>query len=221
MRVKTAATGFLVWLAVVAVASAVTWAVIDRAGQNLVAGDAGGGHVQASSQPTETEVAAEPEPSSEPTKSRKPRRERGPNRRPSKTASEQPARTPSAQPSTEQPEPQAQPQPQPQPQPQRTRTSRPRDPQPPRQQPSKSPSPRPPTSSTRTWQGPAGLVTVRCTDGRAFLESAVPGNGYQYEVRERDAEEVEVRFESEASETRVRADCEDGGPRFEVETEAE
>ena len=96
--------------------------------------------------------------------------------------------------------------------------------------PSPSTSPAAPTSAsasgvTRTWQGTAGTVTVRCVGDRINLQSASPGDGWRVEVATQGPEEVEVDLtsgvedddEGDEREVHVRARCEGGTPRFEVE----
>ena len=74
-----------------------------------------------------------------------------------------------------------------------------------------------PSGGNRYWQGPAGLVAVQCKGARALLTSATPNNGYRVEVEHTGSRELEVKFESEAREYRVKASCLDGQPRYKAE----
>lgn len=76
------------------------------------------------------------------------------------------------------------------------------------------------TGVERTWEGPPGLVTVRCDASRTTLRSATPSNGYRAEV-DRGTERIEVHFESASGEYKVEAGCSGGVPRFAVEGGAE
>ncbi len=69
---------------------------------------------------------------------------------------------------------------------------------------------------TKTIEGRGGTVAVRYEDGKVSLVWARPNPGFTMEVKEDGPEEVEVRFESEAHETRIKAWW-DGEPRHRVE----
>ncbi len=85
-----------------------------------------------------------------------------------------------------------------------------------------------PRSVTRTWQGGAGSVSVRCLGTRISLESASPGDGWRLEVEQRGPEEVKVQFErgetdgedsgGEEREGELKARCRGGEPRFEADS---
>jgi hypothetical protein len=68
----------------------------------------------------------------------------------------------------------------------------------------------------RTWEGPPGLVSVRCNGSSTTLRSATPNNGYRVEA-DRGLERIEVHFESASREYQVVARCVAGVPRFDVE----
>jgi hypothetical protein len=74
-----------------------------------------------------------------------------------------------------------------------------------------------PSGGNRYWQGPAGLVAVRCEGARAFFSSATPSNGYRVEVEHSGSQELEVKFESETREFQVDATCLDGQPHYQAE----
>jgi hypothetical protein len=180
VRGRAVVTGVLAWVLVVAVASGVTWAVIEGAGQNLLAGE----EPVAETQPVPTAAPPESVQSSQP--AARPSRHRWPRAAASGTP-----RTPAASPT---------------PAPSRPATTAP----PPR---APAPSSR---SVERTWEGPPGLVTVRCDGSRTTLRSATPSNGYRVEV-DRGAARIEVHFESASREYKVVARCSGGVPRFAVE----
>jgi hypothetical protein len=181
MNRRTLLTGVLVWVLVVAATSAVTWAVIDAAGQSLLAGQDPVAQTRPQPAPATTSPTGGPqgEPSRRPTKHRA--AGGGPSRSPS----------PSAQPGAPAPTsgPPAAP----------TRTTRPR-------------------GVEQTWQGPPGLVTVRCDGARTTLLAATPNNGYRVEA-DRGTERIEVHFAGASGEYQLEARCVGGVPRFAVESE--
>lgn len=84
------------------------------------------------------------------------------------------------------------------------------------------PSSRPaPTYVERVWKGGAGTVAARCTGERLDLRSATPNDQYHVEVQTSGGRELEVKFESEADEVKVRGSCLGGVPRFDVESRSE
>ncbi|MGN6576869.1 MAG: hypothetical protein ACTHKG_14405 [Nocardioides sp.] len=97
MRRRTVLTGLLAWSLVVVAVSAITWAVIDAAGQDLLAGD----NLLTDAAPavTSTAPAVEPSPRASP---REPRSRR-PRAHPSHTPAQQPAATPPPSPATRTP----------------------------------------------------------------------------------------------------------------------
>ncbi len=179
MNRRTLLTGVLVWVLVVAATSAVTWAVIDGAGQSLLAGEDPVAETRPLPAPATTSPAGSPQ--AEP--SHRPRKHRA--------AGASPSPSPSAPPGASSPP--ASPQPRP------TRTKSPR-------------------GVERTWQGPPGLVTVRCDGARTTLLAATPNNGYRVEA-DRGTERIEVHFSGAAREYKVEARCVGGVPRFAVESE--
>lgn len=75
-----------------------------------------------------------------------------------------------------------------------------------------------------TWSGSAGVVTTRCAGTRITLVRALPSaDGYVVEVKDRGPDEVDVEFEGRGDETvpetRVRARCVDGTPRYDARDE--
>lgn len=80
------------------------------------------------------------------------------------------------------------------------------------------------TATSTTWSGSAGVVTTRCNGTRISLVRALPSaDGYVVEVKDRGPEEVDVEFEGRGDETvpetRVRARCVDGTPRYDARDE--
>ena len=185
MRRRAVLTGVLAWVLVVAVASGVTWAVIEGAGQNLLAGE----DPVAETQPVPAAAASESvrpsQPSASPSRHRRPRPVASGKPR---AAEASPTPVPSRPASTASPPP---------------RTSDSGD-----------------KGVERTWEGPPGLVTVRCDGFRTTLLSATPSNGYRVEV-DRGAVRIKVHFESASREYKVEARCAGGVPRFAVEAGSE
>jgi cytoskeletal protein RodZ len=186
--------GILAWMAVVVLTSGVTWAVINAAGQQVLSSsDVPAVQSQAEiSQPTE---ATAPRPSKRPTP------------RPTRTTPAAPSDDYPSAPRTMAQTPPA---------PTSTSGSSPSTPRPPARSAGPSSSP----VEQRTWQGGAGSVTVRCSGGRAALQSASPSDGYRIEVGSRGPGEVEVTFRGEARQVQVKAVCVSGSPRFGTETDA-
>lgn len=79
-------------------------------------------------------------------------------------------------------------------------------------------------ATSTTWSGSAGVVTTRCNGSRISLVRALPSaDGYVVEVKDRGPDEVDVEFEGRGDETvpetRVRARCVDGTPRYDARDE--
>ena len=74
-----------------------------------------------------------------------------------------------------------------------------------------------PRPQTRVWTGTGGSVVARCAGGAVSLRSAVPGDGYRYEVDDRGPDRLRVEFVGGDQEVRVEAVCSGGVPRFEVD----
>ena len=185
MRRRAVLTGVLAWVLVVTVASGVTWAVIEGAGQSLLAGGDPVAETLPVPGPAASQGGGTPQPSAKPSKHRRPK----PTSTTPGAGAASPAAVPSRSPATT-----AAPPP---------RTSAPAS-----------------NAVERTWEGPPGLVTVRCDRVRTTLRSATPNNGYRVEV-DRGAERIEVHFESAEREYKVVARCYGGVPRFAVEGGAE
>ena len=194
MRRHTWVWAALAWVAVVVVVSTVTWAVIDSAGRNVLAQQGG-----------DTTGSA---PADRPSGRASSPRQSEPRTTLSPTATEG---IPSGGPSVAVPSETS---------PSRTSPSGSAGTSPP------APTTPPPTATgvTRTWQGTAGTVTVRCVGDRINLQSASPGDGWSVEVGEQGPVEVEVELTSEGEdgeederEVHVAARCVGGVPRFEVE----
>ncbi|MGZ5416378.1 MAG: hypothetical protein ACXWDI_04295 [Nocardioides sp.] len=96
MKRRTLLTGILVWILVVAVVSGVTWAVIDSAGDTLLAGDTQVGETQPPPPPPPASASASSPAGTSPQASRT--TQPGPSGEPSGTSS--PSRSPAAQPSS-------------------------------------------------------------------------------------------------------------------------
>lgn len=183
------------WVVVVVAVSTVTWAVIDSAGRNVLAQDGGIGDG-----PPPTSRAMTPGPGTPSTS------ETDVTRSPTGTGEPPATDTPSVAPP-----------------PPATSPSSVAPPLP-------SSSPPAPTAApsaggvTRTWQGTAGTVTVRCVGDRINLQSASPGDGWRVEVDEQGPEKVKVELTSggqddevDEREVHVEARCAGATPRFQVE----
>ncbi len=185
--------GVLVWAALVVVGSFVTWAVIDAAGQQVLAGQ----DVPAVTATLEPAPAATTRAAPGPTASPTPRRHHHRHRH-ATAAPSAPAPTTASSPAPSQPVPAA---------PAHPRTSA-----------SPSPQPHRTPAVSRTWHGSSGTVTVSCTGRAGRLESATPADGYRVEIGSRGPGEVEVTFKAgETREVQVHAVCSGGSPRFSVE----
>jgi hypothetical protein len=175
-------TGVLAWVLVVAVASGVTWAVIEGAGQSLLAGEDPVVETLPVPAAAPSESAPSTQPSVRPSKHRRPIP--SPGATPSRAASS-PDAAPSGPATT-----------------------------------AGSPRTSDDHGVERAWEGPPGLVVVRCDGSRTTLRSATPSNGYRVEV-DRGTERIEVQFKSAAREYKVEARCSSGVPRFTVEGDGE
>lgn len=217
----------LVWLAVVLVVAAVTWRVIDSAGrQVLVSGEP---PPLSASGTTEQAGGGSRPPSSDPADGRTRRqREAEPSNRPKGSGGGGPA--PAGGPTPAPPLPSQLPD---QPQPGQQTEQQPgqqtghgptqqTDP-PPSEQPDPEPTQQPsPQTQVRSWQGAAGTVTAACTGDRISLQSVTPSDGWGVEVGDRGPEHIEVTFRTggeDERETRVKAECSGGAPRFAVEVD--
>jgi hypothetical protein len=213
------------WLVLVVVGAVLVWAVISRAGQNVV------------SQPGAPIGAASPITSPPETKrSQGPDSKKPPKKHPSRHASAGPSGgpsagprdpgspsstsgTPSSGPTAPAPTAGSAPGPAPGPGPTAGSGSSPSPSSPP---PASSPPPPKSTQDSgvrRTWQGSAGAVTVECRGPSISLKGAQPNSGWSIEIERRGPEEVRVDFENDESRTRVQAECVGGTPRFEVDSE--
>ena len=73
-------------------------------------------------------------------------------------------------------------------------------------------------TQTRTWSGEAGSVTVSCTGRTVRLKGAAAFDGWHVETGDSDSgDDIEVKFERNESEVKVRATCVGGVPHFQVE----
>ena len=195
----------IVWLAVVASASALVWVVISRAGQDLVASE------QPMSTAGTTGAGATPvRPSGRP--SRTP--STGPSRTPSTTPSgvgsapSSPATSPAA------PTASATPAATPTPTPSTSPSTRPSSP-------TRQPT-TPVTEERRTWQGATGSITAACEPTGAPRVSAQPANGFQAQVHREDSL-VDVEFEGHEDEKGLHVSvivrCVSGVPSFSAQSE--
>ena len=78
------------------------------------------------------------------------------------------------------------------------------------------------TAVERTWSGPGGVVVVVCRGAAAELGPARPDTGFMTEVNDTGPQRVEVEFEGTGendAKTRVRAQCVNGEPSFDVDTD--
>lgn len=92
--------------------------------------------------------------------------------------------------------------------------------------PASSSAPAQPSVEQGTWTGPAGALTVECRGAAISLVGAYPSaDGWAVEVKDRGPERVEAEFEGrgdqDGDETRVRAECVSGVPRFEAQAETD
>lgn len=207
------AAAVVAWALVVVAFSGLTWVVIDTAGQEVLGAaaptvPAGTPTATPDSDPDVTAPTRPASPTSKPTRSP----------RPSATATG-PAQSPDPAPVATSPAPGG---------PDDGggsgggSTPPPKPPASPKPSPSDESDPEPePTVVRRTWSGPAGSVTARCTGGDVSLQSASPNDGWTVEVEKRGPDEVEVEFRERDGDrrTKVDAECSGGVPRFSVENE--
>lgn len=208
---QAVAVGVAAWLTAASIGSAMTWAVISRAGSEVVT------PAPAAAREPGSTRAPQAHRGDGPARSRGPRRgaEAPDAGEPSTRPSRSPRPVPSASPSPSAPA-----------------ASGPPGPQDPGSRggtstgsasafPSSAPSPE--SGRQRTWQGPGGTVVVTCRRDEAELDAAQPDSGYQVEVRDRGPDEVEVDFEGQGADqdadTRVQATCESGEPRFDADVD--
>ena len=215
MRRRVVLAGAGLWLAVVAATSGVTWLMIERVGDVVTSSGAPDPVV-----PQELAPLPSAGPSSTATVSPSPRASRVPKARPSGSPTRPPFVRPSLPPGLR---------------PSLPPVLRPSVPAPtPRSVPSTRPSSGDggaggdassgapaPRSTSRTWSGSSGRVTVTCTGSRVGLQSASPANGWRVEVGSRAGEEVEVTFRQSAGggEVQVQARCSGGTPAFGAESD--
>ena len=206
MKGRSKALAVLVWMVTVVAVAAVTWRVIDAAGQDAIGGVPATEPPVTTTHPTATASTPPTSPRPSPSASRT---------TPSQSPSPQAGATTG---STSRPT-----------------TSAPTTPAAPTSGPNGAPSgsssaeadPTPTTAATShptpvgqtdTWRGAAGTVTVTCSGSGVDLGGATPADGYRVEV-EQDGEAVEVMFKRDEpeDEVKVRATCPGGVPDFEVE----
>ena len=197
---RPVAVGMAAWLAVAGLGSAMTWAVISRAGGEVVSVS------PAATASRDARPSAERSPSPD-QRERSPRGTAVPGPSPSSPPPVPSASAPPTQPSPSAPSTSSQP-------PSAPSTS------------TALPSPtRPSTTAERhsTWQGRGGTIVVSCRGERSALEAAQPDSGYQVRIRDSGPDRVEVEFEgqgaNEDARTRVRATCGSGEPRFEADVD--
>ena len=70
--------------------------------------------------------------------------------------------------------------------------------------------PAPPASSTQTFALTGGTVMVTCTGNAIALDSATPNAGFTIDKEENEDGQVEVRFQSDAHESRLQLTCHNG-----------
>lgn len=196
MRVRRGIVAALAaWLTVVMLGSAVVWAVISRAGEDLVSnGTQPGGYAASGGQGARTTVGP-----GQPIKSRRhhpsgsPSRSGDPSSGPSSSGadSQGPSQGPSSAPSTD----------------------------PGKPDPSSPPtSPPAPVTHDDSRSVAGGTVFAACRGAALTSVSGVPNAGYRLE-KEQGAGWAEVKFESTGSEReiKVRVTCSGGYPRFSVQ----
>ena len=78
--------------------------------------------------------------------------------------------------------------------------------------PSRSSRPSPVQTGSRTYTLTGGTVAVSCTGATIRLVYATPRGGFESTVEDAGPAEVEVRFRSEAHESKLEASCAGGRP---------
>lgn len=208
---RAVALGLAAWLTAAGVGSAMTWAVISRAGSEVV--------TPAPTAAREPGSARAPQAQRRDAPSRPRRSERGAAEPGAGELSSPSSRSPEPVP----PSPTSSPTSATTPQSEGRPGSGPSASAPPSSPSSPSSSSSPDADRQRTWQGPGGTVVVTCRGERAELDAAQPDSGYHVEVRDRGPDEVEVDFEGQGTNedagTRVRATCESGEPRFDADVD--
>lgn len=77
-----------------------------------------------------------------------------------------------------------------------------------------------PANASRVLGTKGGTIVARCTDGRVYLASWSPAQGYEADnVRRGPARTAGLQFESDDAELHVRISCERGVPNKQVKTE--
>jgi len=80
-----------------------------------------------------------------------------------------------------------------------------------------SPSQAPAPGSPRVLQSEGGSVVARCTDGKVWLQSWSPANGFEADDVERGpASNAGLEFKSDDDEYRLRITCQSGRPTADV-----
>lgn len=185
------------WLVVVLVGATMVWAVISRAGQELVAGETGSGIGPGQVAPREPRTTGPQSPL-------KPRRSATPDRPRHSPGGRTDEASPDAstEPSSAGPSPSQQPPPPPD-------------------------SASPPggggdESKTDTWSGAPGSFTVTCNGSSVTSFSATQNGGWSVEAA-REAGKVEAHYHKVGGEQEVEvtATCTAGGPRFSVHSDGE
>lgn len=177
------------WLAVVLVGATAVWAVISRAGEELVTGSAQPGLGAVSSPAEPTAIATGP------TLEHRPRKTR--TAQPSDDAEVTEPASPSA-PGGSSPPPSGSPSP----------------------GPGSAPPPQPvQTSRTDTWNGKPGTVSLTCrADGTRGQYSVYARSGWEAETEQEDSGlEVHFHRQDDDGEVELKASCDGGRPRFDVD----
>lgn len=194
-RLSAVALLSVAWLGVVVAVSAVTWTVINSAGQEVLTSE-GSRSLPAGG------IAGSPHPARSPGAQGLHPRARSGSPAPSPRTSPDPGRATPASPVAPAPT-----------SPPATPTSAP---SPATSQPPRGPAPQ---AQVRTWQGQAGTVTTRCEGSDITLQSASPSDGWSIDVGSRGPAAVQVRFrtgDDRERETQVKGTCAGGVPRFAV-----
>ncbi len=192
---RAAVVAVTVWVAVVLVGSTMVWAVISRAGREVIAvSDAPRAPASSSASPrTKPGHAGTGRPSTHPSRRH--------SQRPDSSASPS---DDGSQPSGTESSPGGQSSP--------SHTSHPGGGQ--TSTPPAGPSPR-----RDTWSGRGGTVMLECTGPRITDVSAYPDAGYRYKVEDKTTSSLEVKFvgSDEEHEVEVHGYCQGGVPHFEAD----
>ncbi len=202
MRRRTLLLAVCAWVALVVVASAATWTVIDSVGRDVLAN----GRVPAAGGPTPRPPRISATEATAATRGTAPRPRRRPTSAPSPGTAAAPAPSAAVTQPVTPPAPRARPT---------------RAPSTPRATPRPAPAAAPSATEQGSWQGRAGTVVAECAGARISLRSATPNDGYRVETGSRGPQEVEVSFKGggDRGQVQVKGVCRAGAPTFGAQTE--